>query len=145
VQRTSGHNCTTTRPCPADSLPAGVTGSHPVVTSSNANNLFWTAPNRSSGGATNYTGDSPFEDLALWTEAIGDCLFTGNPTVIAAGVFYQPNCNFKYSGKSNVDNPFNAQFIGRTINMSGQGAFALRPNPADSIKIPVADGTELIR
>jgi hypothetical protein len=150
VQSTSGHNCSTTRPCPADSPPAGVTGSHPIISASNSNNIFWTAPNRSSGGATVYTGDSPFEDLALWTEAIGttssgECNFSGNPTVIAGGVFFHPNCNFKYSGKSNADNPFNAQFVGRRINMSGQGAFALRPNPADSIKIPVADRTELIR
>ncbi len=152
VQITSGApNCSTNKPCPAVSapgdLPGGFAGRPPLLTMGNAQSVNWTAPNQGSGGPSDA---SPLEDLALWTEAIGTtssdrCTMSGQSSSIVSGVFFHPNCDFTFTGQGDNSNEFNAQFFGRTLNVSGQGVLRLRPNPQDSILVPLAGIARLIR
>jgi hypothetical protein len=150
IQRTTGGNCSAARPCPADTLPSGVPDLKPLFESSNSTAVYWTAPNRGSEGPTAYGGDSPFEDLAIWTEAIGitsstRCSLSGQAAFETGGVVFYPNCDFTYTGQSSNNVPFNAQFIGRSINLSGQGLLSMMPNQQDSVLIPTAGRVYLIR
>jgi hypothetical protein len=70
---------------------------------------------------------------------------SGQSSSIVAGVFFHPNCDFTFTGQGDNSNEFNAQFFGRTLNVSGQGVIRLRPNPADSILVPLAGTARLIR
>jgi hypothetical protein len=153
VQRTTNAstsgNCSVIRPCPANTSTAIVGSTIPRFSSSNSNGVYWTAPNRGTDDPTPYGGDSPFEDLALWTEAIGlgndNCTLSGQSVLETAGVFFHPNCEFAYGGQTSNDVPFNAQFIGRKINLSGQAILSLRPDQEDAIRIPLAGSVYLIR
>jgi hypothetical protein len=149
VLRDSGGNCSPTRPCPTNTSSVIVGSTKPLFFASNANVVYWSAPNRSANIPTDYDGDSPFEDLALWTEVISTgnevCSLTGQSVMETAGVYFHPNCNFDYGGQTSNAVPFNAQFIGRTINLSGQGLLSLQPDQEDAIKIPLAGSVYLIR
>lgn len=148
VRVTSGApNCSTIIPCPADTVPSGVQGASPRLDLSNAQSVNWTAPNQSSDAPTDA---SPYEDLALWTEAISGgsselCGMSGQATTVVAGIFFHPNCRFQYAGQADNSNQFNAQFIGRSMVVSGQGVLRLQPNPQDSILVPLSGTPRLIR
>lgn len=151
VELSSGApNCSESRPCPAltaANLPAGFGGRAPLITMGNAQAVDWIAPNQGAGGPSDA---SPYEDLALWTEAIGTtsstrCSTSGQSASIVAGVFFHPNCDFTFTGQGDNSNEFNAQFFGRTLDVSGQGILRLRPNPEDSILVPLAGIARLIR
>jgi hypothetical protein len=149
VLRDSGGNCSVVRPCPADSSSVIVGNTVPRFYSQNSNAIYWTGPNRGTSLPTEYGGDSPFEDLTLWTEAIGtgndNCSLSGQATLETAGVFFHPNCAFNYGGQTSNAVPFNAQFIGRTLNLSGQAVLSLQPDQEDAIKVPIAGSVYLIR
>ena len=72
-------------------------------------------------------------------------MIAGSGAIKGSGVFFHPNCALNYGGQADNNNPLNAQFIGYSLNMSGQGVLQMRPNPQDSIKIPIAGSTMLIR
>jgi len=136
---TQGGNCSASLPCPSLSPPTQPTfdvnsGSNPAIS--------WSAPNQNVAGPG---GVSPFDGLALWTEGGLSCSIGGQGALSSAGVFFYPNCNFTYAGQANTDNPLNAQFIGRTLNMSGQGVLVLNPNPRHTIAVAAPGNVQLIR
>ena len=138
----AGGNCTVNLPCPLrPNHPDNFPGLFEVNSGSQAP-ISWSAPNLSTG---DITAASPLEDLALWTEGVGDCTIAGQGALKGSGVYFHPNCRLNYGGQADNNNPLNAQFIGYSLNMSGQGILRLRPNPEDSIHIPLAGRTSLIR
>ena len=141
LQMTTGGNCSASLPCPLRNPPDGT---QPVFTLNpgSSGSVSWSAPNLTTGGVS---ASSPFEDLAVWTEGVGDCSFNGQAALVASGVFFHPNCGFNYAGQSDNNNPLNAQFIGFSLNISGQGVLRMRPNPDDAIPIPIAGSAFLIR
>jgi Flp pilus assembly protein TadG len=136
-----GPNCSVGVPCPLRT-PPDTTQPLFALNPGSSGAISWTAPNLSTGGVS---ASSPFEDLALWTEGVGDCSFSGQAALVASGVFFHPNCGFNYAGQTDNSNPLNAQFIGYSLNLSGQGILKMRPNPDDAIPIPIAGSTFLIR
>ncbi len=117
-------------PCPSAAPPTKPifdlnSGSSPAVS--------WTAPGQNQSGPS---ASSPFDELALWTEGGLSCSIGGQGTLSTSGVFFFfPNCIFTYSGQANTNIPLAAQFIGRTLTMSGQGVLALQPDPKHSIAV----------
>ena len=96
--------------------------------------LNWVAP---------FDGD--FEDLALWSESTDLHALGGQASMAIDGVFFTPNADpFTYTGQGTQDQRVNAQFITRRMEVSGQGALRLQPNP-DRIAILPAWGAALIR
>jgi hypothetical protein len=136
---TTGGNCSASLPCPTSTPPAAATFD---VNSGSSPAISWTAPNQNIGGPG---GSSPFDGLALWTEGGTDCTIGGQGALSSSGVFFYPNCNFNYAGQANTNNPLNAQFIGRTLTMSGQGVLVLNPNPKRSIAVAAPGNVQLIR
>jgi Flp pilus assembly protein TadG len=142
LQITSGGNCSVNLPCPLwPNHPDGFPGLL-EINSGPAPAVSWSAPNLSTG---DITVASPLEDLAYWTEGVGSCTIAGQGALKGSGVFFYPNCALNYGGQADNNNPLNAQFIGYSLNMSGQGILRMRPNPLDSVQIPLAGTTTLIR
>jgi hypothetical protein len=113
--------------------------------------MEWTAPNTVGAGATS-TDWGALEDLTLWTESSGTGSgipvnsIGGGGQMYVAGVFFLPNANpFVISGGSFQANGANAQFIVRRLSANGQGTLTMRPNPNDSIVIPPAPSSSLVR
>jgi Putative Flp pilus-assembly TadE/G-like len=114
--------------------------------------MEWTAPNLAGAGATS-TDWNALEDLTLWTESSGTVSGTttnssigGGGQMYVAGVFFLPNANpFVISGGSFQANGANAQFIVRRLSANGSGSLTMRPNPNDSVSIPPAPSTSLVR
>jgi hypothetical protein len=136
---TAGGNCTVSLPCPSSLPPAAATFD---VNSGSSPPVSWSAPNQNISGPG---GASPFDGLALWTEGGTVCSIGGQGALSSSGVFFYPNCNFTYTGQANTDNPLNAQFIGRSLNMAGQGVLVLNPNPKHSIAVAAPGNVQLIR
>lgn len=138
---TSGGNCTAALPCPKTSA---ITTDLPTINinSGSAAPISWTAPNQATDGVSS---TNPYEDLALWTESWGSCTIAGQGALLGAGVYFHPNCDFNYGGQTDNANGLNAQFIGRSLNISGQGVLKLKPNANDAISVPVAGDIYLIR
>ena len=67
LQVTSGGNCSVNLPCPASNHPDGFPGLL-VINSGSSPAISWSAPNLSTGDVS---VASPFEDLAFWTEGVG--------------------------------------------------------------------------
>lgn len=142
-QIVTGGNCTATLPCPADtplSAPSLLeinSGPNPPVA--------WQAPNQTDTGPG---VTSNLEDLALWTEGGGDygtCVIAGQGAMQAGGIFFHPNCRLSYGGQTDNDNPLNAQFIGRSLDISGQGVLRLKPSAKDAVQVRVGGDVLLIR
>lgn len=137
--QTLGGNCSEALPCPSATPPTKPifdlnSGSQPA--------LSWTAPNQNLSGPS---ASSPFDGLALWTEGGPACTIGGQGAITTSGVFFFPNCNFAYAGQANADIPLAAQFIGRTLTMSGQGVLSLQPDPKHSIAVASPGSVQLIR
>jgi hypothetical protein len=136
IQRSDGGNCSVVLPCPADSSDAIVGSTKPRLASFNTSSIRWTAPDRNAGKPTDFGGDSPFEDLALWTEVIGlgndACSLSGQAGIEMAGTFFYPNCHLQYGGHTSNAVPYDARLIGRTLNHSGMAVLALRPSAVDA-------------
>ena len=139
VSRTSDGNCNANLPCPSNTPPA-----KPVfdLNSGSSPAMSWTAPNQNLSGPS---VASPFDGLALWTEGGTSCAIGGQGALSTSGVFFFPNCNFTYSGQANADIPLAAQFIGRSLTMSGQGVLSLQPDPKRSIAVASPGTVQLIR
>jgi hypothetical protein len=88
---------------------------------------------------------NPFEDIALWSESHVDSFLKGQGSNRTEGVFFTPNSATTFTGQATQTQPLNAQFISRSLNVSGQGTLNLKPNPKDSIVVPIAGTSAIIR
>jgi hypothetical protein len=133
--------CTASLPCPSDNGgPADIDMTGGSATAD------WTAPNQlAAQPTTTQLATNPFEDLALWSESSDPSTVKGQGTNRTEGVFLTPNSSMTFSGQGTQSVPLNAQFISRTLNISGQGTLNLKPNPADAITVPIAGNLSLIR
>lgn len=140
-QVTTGGNCSDARPCPTDDATDALV----QINSGSALPVSWQGPNKIEGGPT---PASPLDDLALWTEGGGDegeCVIAGQGAMLGGGIFFHPNCRMTYGGQTDNSNPINAQFIGRTLNVSGRGVLDLKPSVKDSIAVRLGGDVVLIR
>ena len=113
--------------------------------------MEWTAPNLVSSVATQ-TDWNALEDLTLWTETSGTTNTSnankigGGGQMYISGVFFLPNANpFIISGGGLQNNGANAQFIARRLEANGNGTLYMKPNVNDSITVPAAPSTSLVR
>jgi hypothetical protein len=128
TQRTSGGSCDLTVPCPQPNTGRGYVRLFGSVD--------WSASNQA-----NHKADAtlPYEDLALWTETSDFTEIKGQGATLTTGIYFLPNAHFVFSGQASQDIELNAQFISKSLNVSGQGALVLKPNPNDAVAIPFAD------
>lgn len=136
--------CSPALPCPSDTAAPLST----ITFNGGGGSADWSAPNQLSVApmpADLAWGSQPFEDLALWTETSGGSDIKGLGTNSTQGVFFLPNAPFTFRGQGTQLQPLNAQFLARTLNVSGQGNLVMRPNPADSLEATVAGDIALIR
>lgn len=109
--------------------------------------IDWTAPN-----VKNDPDDPPgpadhwaFEDLALWSETSSSWRVAGNGGLHLAGIFFTPNANpFTLRGGGSIDLE-DAQFITRKLAVGGGGVLGMKPEPHNSVLIPVLGGFALVR
>jgi hypothetical protein len=112
--------------------------------------IRWTAPNQITGRLPTPQeldyGANPFEDLALWSEAGGNTnSITGGGASSLTGVFFVPNADaFNLAGGSGQSIDLSAQFISRTLKITGGATINLIPNPTDAIPV-VIYSTLLVR
>ena len=106
--------------------------------------IDWTAPNVNSGQSNSSEWNS-LEDLALWTESSSGTALGGGGGLSASGVFFAPNASVTISGGSDSLNPLNAQFVSRTLSLTGNATLYLRPSPYDAVTIPLAPSFGLVR
>lgn len=114
---------------------SGYTGNLSVGSGSTVD---WTAPNEVSGRrptAQELATTTPFEDLALWTEAGGSGnTVNGGGSSQMTGVYFMPNANsFSLAGNSGANVYLSAQFIARTMGVTGGAVVNLVLNPFDSV------------
>ena len=99
----------------------------------------WTAPNLITGRrptANELATITPFEDLAAWTEAGGNNTnsINGGGNSAMTGVFFMPNANsFTLAGGGGANVYLSAQFISRTMSVTGGATVNLTLNPSDSV------------
>lgn len=125
---------------PADNLCGGYVGGTGGV-------IDWTAPN-----LKNEPDDPPdetdywnLEDLALWSETSASWRVAGNGGLHLAGIFFTPNANpFNLRGGGVIDLK-DAQFITRKLAVGGGGVLGMKPEPHNSVLIPVLGGFALVR
>jgi hypothetical protein len=104
--------------------------------------IDWLAPNlfatRRPTDAERATS-SPFEDEALWTEAGGGSSgVSGGGATRMTGVFFLGNADaFTLAGGSSADQPLSAQFVSRTMTVSGGAAVSLTPSPFGGVPFVV--------
>jgi hypothetical protein len=129
-------------PCPKNNVETnsfiGVTGGGSISD--------WTAPNQLSNRPTGADLSSyPFEDLALWNETSASSTLKGQGGNKTEGVYFLPNASTMFQGQGAQPITLNAQFLTRSINISGQGNFVLNPRVNDSVSTPIAGNYSLIR
>lgn len=124
------NTCTIAAPCPT-SVNNG------NFLSMFGNTIDWTAPNEFSVALMSYDDRHahPYEDLAFWAETSNLSQIKGQGAVHTEGVFFLPNADMVLQGQATQLQALNAQFISKTLNISGQGTLNLKPNPADSVQI----------
>jgi hypothetical protein len=133
--------CSIALPCPSDTG-----GSAKIDIGGGSGTADWTAPNQlSTQPRASDLVAFPFEDLALWTEASIPSFLKGQGANRTEGVFFTPNSPMTFSGQATQLLPLNAQFISRSLTISGQGTLNLKPNPADAIVTPLVGTSSLIR
>jgi len=96
--------------------------------------LVWTSPKDPT---------SPYDDLALWSESASAHDMGAQTTLTLDGVFFMPNAAFTFSGQG-AQYQTTAQFVSRTLTVSGQGTLKIKPDPDRGVTIPVF-GVRLIR
>lgn len=102
--------------------------------------LGWTAPNdiRDRPPDSIDLLTSRFEDLALWTESGGAQGLAGGSSTSLAGVFFLPNADqFVLTGGGSLPIEFSAQFIARTMSVTGGAEINLTPRREDSVAVSV--------
>lgn len=106
----------------------------------------WTAPNVF---PTTLPDDyQDLEDLAFWTETQGSGVewgILGNGNVRLSGVFFIPNADPFHIGGNGAYDIEDAQIISRRLEVRGNAALRMRPDPVNSITIPVLGGYTLVR
>lgn len=136
--------CSPTLPCPKNSADPLAT----ISFNGGAGAADWTAPNQlaiaPTPGELAY-GNHPFEDLALWAESSAASDIKGQGNNSTQGVFFLPNAPFTFQGQGTQLQPLNAQFLTRTMDVSGQGSLVMRPKPDDSLKTATVGSIALIR
>jgi Flp pilus assembly protein TadG len=133
--------CSVTLPCPTDGA-----GTAAISMSGGAASGDWTAPNQlKTVPTTTDLVTYPFEDLALWAEASSPSFIKGQGSNRTEGIFFTPNSAMTFTGQATQSQPLNAQFISRSLNVSGQGTLNLKPSPEDSIRTPLPGNSSLIR
>ena len=99
--------------------------------------LTWTAPHQidspNPGDAA-----SPLDKLALWSESTQTHVLGGQAPLNIEGVYFTPNALFNYDGQA-AQFLDKAQFFTFRMNVSGQGALRMQPDPAFVLKIPFID------
>lgn len=106
----------------------------------------WTAPNLiTTRSATNTETNTLLEDLAFWTETSAASGMGGGGLVSLAGVFVAPNAPFSLGGGSDSASRQDAQFMARSLQVTGNATVRMTPDPRDSIKISAAPLTGLVR
>jgi hypothetical protein len=95
--------------------------------------LIWTAPT---------TGD--FEDLAMWSESADSNDLAGQASLELEGVFFAPWANITYRGNG-AQQQAEAQFIARSLSVTGQGLLIVQPSFSRSVLFPATLQTSLIR
>ena len=82
---------------------------------------------------------SPYEDIAFWTEAGGNTnTLSGNGATKMTGVYFLGNADaFNLAGNSGADVYLSAQFISRTMKVTGGAVMNLVINPLDAIPVIV--------
>ena len=109
------------------------------------NKLEWTAPNVNMVSAPTAAQLDELEDLAFWTETQLGSSIEGNGGVLLSGIFFTPNADpFRVGGQGDYDIE-DAQFITRKLQVAGNGTLTMRPQPHNSIQIPVLGGFTLVR
>ena len=109
------------------------------VSISSGSQVDWTAPNLIAGAratAQQLATITPFEGLALWTEAGGNNTnsINGGGNSQMTGVFFMPNANtFTLAGGSGANVYLGAQFIARTMKVTGGGIIDVTLNPFDTV------------
>jgi hypothetical protein len=109
----------------------------------------WSAPNEITGRAptpTELATTNRYEDLALWTEAGGNTSgMTGGSATSLTGVYFMPNADsFNLAGGGSLPIYLSAQFISRTLKVTGGATINLVPNADDAVPITVYE-TLLVR
>lgn len=112
-------------------------------------NVDWTAPNLVTGRRP--TSEevlltsvpppiSPYEDLALWTEAGGAQSISGGGSTSMTGVYFLGNADaFNLAGNSGANVSLSAQFISRRMSVTGGATVNLVLNPFDAVPVVVND------
>ena len=113
-----------------------------LVNIGSGSTVDWSAPNEITDrlpGAEELATTSPFEDLALWTEAGGNShSLSGGASTRMAGVFFMPNANsFSLAGGGSLPIDLSAQFVATSLKVTGGATVNLVPNPEDSIPVTI--------
>lgn len=106
--------------------------------------LRWTAPDAVGNVERTEDDYKALEDLALWTEASG-ASHKLSANLYLSGVFMLPNAkpfNITGTGIMEVEN---SQYIVDKLDLSGQGTLRMKPDPYDSITVPIIGGFGLVR
>ena len=111
--------------------------------SSTGGDVDWTAPN-ARDVPVDQTDWDDLEDLALWTETGGLHAMSGGGMMTVAGVFMLPNADFRLTGNGD-QNLRNSQYIIRTLDVRGNGIMTMKPDPHNSVKVPIINGFEMVR
>jgi len=98
--------------------------------------LTWTAPDLPPETAP-VTFQDHFEDLALWSESSLSYHIGGQAGNELEGTFFTPNADpFELSGQG-TQVQFQAQFVTRRLELSGQSEVQMFPNPDRFTPIPL--------
>ena len=142
-----------TAPCPSTENATACASYKGVIVINAGANIDWSAPNREKSipecphDTACYDPAlevNELEDLALWVEAAGGSqgikknLISGGSATNMAGVYFLPNADeFTLAGGGSLPIQLNAQFVTRKLTVTGGATVALRPNPTDSVSLPI--------
>lgn len=100
----------------------------------------WTAPNELLDRPPDASDllTKRYEDLALWTESGGAQGLAGGSSTRLAGVYFLPNADsFVLTGGGSLPIEFSAQFIARTMSVTGGAEINLTPRREDSVAVSI--------
>ena len=142
-----------TAPCPSTENATACADYKGIINVIAGASLDWSAPNREktipacphdTACYDPLLAVNELEDLALWVEAagggsgIGESRISGGSATNMAGVYFLPNANrFTLAGGGTLPIELNAQFLTRKLTVTGGATVALRPNPTDSVSLPI--------
>jgi hypothetical protein len=88
-----------------------------------------------------------FEDLAMWSDYAGDNntqnKLTGSAALVIDGTLFMGKAAMTYNGSGDSQQA-RAQFVTRTLTITGGGTLSMTPDSTRTTEIPRANGT-LIR